>query len=489
MTLHRGNPRVAGLVALAVMAVVALAAVAVNASFGLPGDLSLGLPPARDYTLRAAFADTNGLVKGASVEVAGVPVGQVTDVRASGRQAIVGMRIDHRYAPLHGGTIARIRYSTLLAQKYVELSPAAGTPPLRDGATIPSDQTITPVDFDQFLSTLDPQTRQQAQVLVQQLGGGVEGRGATLNLLLDEVSSLAGDSRAGLGTLDRHDADLSSITANLAVTSQRLAVSRQQLGDLVANTAAVAGTLSANDRSLDDLLVRLAGTSRSLDQTLNGNERNLHDTVTSLDPLLAGVNANLATTYPYLHGSQASLRDSFNLLIPEIGSAIAQRDAGGNFLRQYVVLDPCYDVRSTTPANPATGAGCLANVSLSGPTAAPPGSHAPPAPPPTPRAPAPSQSAGVGGPTPKPTSCPSPILNLPPLPTLPPLPLPLPSIPPIICPSPPPCVPGQPAPTPTPSPSPSPTPSGCPSLIGGLTGAVPNPTPMPSAASALLGLP
>ncbi|HEY7202477.1 MAG TPA: MCE family protein [Candidatus Dormibacteraeota bacterium] len=476
MTLYRGNPRVAGLVALAGIALLIVIAFAIGSSFGLPGNWHPGLPPARDYTLRAAFADANGLSKGASVQVAGDPVGQVTDVGAAGRHAVVGMRIDHRYAPMHRGTIARIRYSTLLAQKYVELSPAAGSPSLADGATIPSDQTVTPVDFDQFLSTLDPETRRQAQVLVQQLGGGVEGRGETVNLLLDQLSGLAGESRAGLGTLDAHDADLSSITANLATTSARLAESRQQLGDLIANTASVAGTLSDNDRSLDDLLVHLAATSRDVDQTLDGNEGNLHDTVTQLDPLLSGLNSNLATTYPYLHGSQPELKAAFDALIPSIGSAIAQRDAGGNYLRQYIVLDTCYDQRSGVKANPATGAGCIANVSLGGP-APPSGSHAPPAPPPNT---APAPAAGAGRPTPRPTPCPSPLVALPPVT----LPSPLPAV---TCPTPPPCAPPSPAPPPRPSPTPSPSPSPCTSVLGGVTQGLP--LPLPSAIGALLGLP
>jgi len=473
MTVYRGNPSLAGLLALVGMAALTLVAVGINVSFGLPGNLHLGIPPTRDYTLRASFADANALLKGASVEVAGNPIGQVTNVTAGDRHSVVGMRIEHRYAPLHQGTIARIRYSTLLAQKYVELSPAAGTALLPDGAMIPSDQTITPVDFDQFLSTLDPETRRQAQVLVQQLGGGVEGRGETLNLLLDEVSGLAGESRAGLATLDRHDSDLSSITTNLSVASQRLADSRQQLGDLVASTAEVAGTLSANDRSLDDLLIRLARTGEAVDQTLHGNEGNLHDTVTTLDPFLTGLNSNLVTTYPYLHGSQAELRDAFNALIPYIGSAIAQRDAGGNYLRQYVVLDTCYDQLSTRPANPTTGSGCLA--SLGGPAA--------PSPPPA----APAQSktaappAGAGKPNVKPTPCPSPQVSIPPVP----VPLPSPPVP-LLCPSPLPCLPlGQ--PTPTPAPVPSPTPSGCPCVPGVTPPGLPS--PLPGAISALLGIP
>jgi len=476
MRLYHGDPRLAGLLAIAAMAVVALVAVGINASFGLPGNLSLGLPPARDYTVRAAFADANGLSRGAGVQVAGDPIGQVTEVRASGRRAVVGMRIEHRYAPLHRGTVARIRYSTLLAQKYVELSPAAGTPALADGSTIPSDQTITPVDFDQFLSTLDPETRRQAQVLVQQLGGGVQGRGETLNVLLDQLSGLAGESRAGLSTLDRHDGDLSTITADLAVTSRRLAESRAHLGDLIANSASVAGTLSENDRSLDDLLVHLARTSASVDQTLDGNEANLSDTVRTLDPFLVGLNRNLATTYPYLHGSQAELHDAFDVLLPSISSAIAQRDAGGNFLREYIVLDTCYAQRSATRADPSTGAGCLANVSLSGP-AAPPGSHAPPAAPPATA----RSGAGAGKPTstPKPTPCPSPVVAVSP----PPLPLPSP---PLICPSLPPCLPvGQATPTPAPSPTPTCAPAG--GLVGGVTQSLP--APLPSAVGALLGMP
>jgi virulence factor Mce-like protein len=481
MTLHRGNPLLAGLVALVVIGAVVLLAAGINTSFGLPGDYSLGFPPVKDYTLRAAFADANGLTKGAGVQVAGTPIGQVTSVGASGRQAIVGMRIDHRYAPLHTGTIARIRYSTLLAQKYVELSPSAGTKPLADGATIPSDQTVTPVDFDQFLSTLDPETRRQAQVLVQQLGGGVEGRGETLNLLLDQLSGLSGESQAGLNTLNAHTGDLGSITTSLAVTSRRLSDSRQQLGELIANTASVAGTLSANDRSLDDLLVHLARTSQDVDQTLDGNEGNLHDTVTTLDPLLVGLNANLATTYPYLHDNQAQLRAAFDQLLPSIGSAIAQRDASGNYLRQYIVIDTCVDQRSAARANPTTGTGCLGSVSLSGPAAAP-DPHAPPAAPPPTIPGVPGGSTGAGKPTPKPTPCPSPgILPLPSLPPLLPSPLPQP-----VCPSPPPCVP---LPTPAPSPSPSPTPSpGC-TPVTGAANNVTQPLPLPSAVGALLGLP
>lgn len=479
MRLTRGNPILAGMVLIAIVLASVLTAVAINQSFGLPGNLSLGLPPSRDATLRATFADANGLNRGASVVVAGAQVGQVTAVVPGGRQALVSMRIDHRFAPIHAGTVARIRYSTLLAQKFVELSPAAGTPALPDGATIPSDQTVTPVDFDQFLSALDPQTRRQAQVLVQQLGGGVAGRSATLNLLLDQLSGLTEESRGGLDTLDRHATDLDSITADLAIASRRLARSREQLGDLVDQTGRVSGTLAENDRTLDELLVHLGRTTTDLDQTLDGNERNLHDTVVTLDPFLVQLDTTLATTYPYLHAHNQDVKAAFDFLIPYIGSAIAQQDANGNFLREYIVLDTCFGQLSATRANPSTGQGCLLGVSTSG--QAPPGnSHDPGGAPPAAAPKAPSAAApkpGQGG-----TKCPAVLPTPPPLlPTLPPCPDLLACLPP---PSP------SPGATPTPTPSPSPSPAQCLGLDGLVHSLpLPLPLPLPSPLGGLLGLP
>ena len=260
MRIVKGNPMVAGIALIAGCLVVLLAAISINVNFGFPANLNLGWPPGFDYTLAAAFDDANGLAHGAEVVVAGSSVGQVTDVAPSGRQAVVTMRIDRSYAPMHKGTIARIRYGTLLAQKYVELTPVAGGATIPSGARIPSTSTITPVDFDQFLSTLDPQTRQQLQTIVQQAGGGVDGRSQAINSLLDNMGHLAVESRAGLSTFRNHDQDLGNITTNLATTSDRLALSHENLGNFIANTADVNGTLAANDQSLSGLILHLANT-------------------------------------------------------------------------------------------------------------------------------------------------------------------------------------------------------------------------------------
>src|SRR5439155_6790570 len=115
------------------------------------------------------------------------------------------------------------------------------------------------------------------------------------------------------------------------------------------------------------------------------------------------------------------------VLIPEIGSAISQQDANGNYLRQYLVMDNCVDSVNQTP-----------NASCGGPAA--PSVAAP-------------QLPGL------PSACPpTPPVKLPtptPIPTICPLPTPSPLLP---------CGP-SPSPSPTPKPSPAPSsPLVCPSI-------------------------
>jgi virulence factor Mce-like protein len=463
MRLTKGNPLVAGTALLAGCLAVVLAAVGINLNFGLPGNLNLGWPPGFDYRLSAAFDDANGLAKGADVVIAGAEVGQVTNVQPSGRQAVATMRIDRHYAPLHRGTIARIRYSTLLAQKYVELAPAAGTPDIPNGARIPSTSTITPVDFDQFLSTLDPQTRGDLQTLVQQAGGGVEGRQQAINALLDNLGNLAVESRAGLSTLHNHDADLGNITTNLDVTSRRLAQSRDNLGGLVENANVVNGTIASQDASMAGLIEHLANTMTDFDNTLNGEEGNFHQTVVTFDPFLMQLNGTLSYVSPYLHNNLGSLETGLNVLIPEIGSAIAEKDANGSYLRQYLIVDCRYD-SIQKDKNQSACPGAQSNSQSQPNPALPPASSQPKAP------------------GPIPSLCP----------TLPPPPaLPTPTLAPTLapCPSPlPPCLPapGRPAPTPIPTPSPG-TCSPGPGLINP-PGTPVLPLPEPSLPGVLTGL-
>lgn len=446
MRLTKGNPQRAATILITLTLALIATAVGINLSSGLPFNLSLSWPPSHDYTLSAAFQDAEGVYRGANVVIAGADVGQVTAVSIERDRALVTMRIGRQYGPLHAGTVAAIRYSTLLAQKYIELTPAAGTAPLPDRAVIPSDQTVTPVDFDQFLSSLDAPTRAQLQVLLQQLGGGVAGEEAVINALVDNLAGLSEQSPPTLDTIRLRDPQLASIIGNLVTVAGRLAQSHQQLGQLIQNFALVNQTLVRNDARLDDLLLHLANVSQDTSQTLRGNQGNLRQTIAGLDPFLVQLNPQLTTSAGYVTQGTPTWQAEATYLIPEVVSAIAQQDAGGHYLRQFVVINTCYDLVASRPAN---GSNCLVQA-ITG-LARPRSGRA--------------KSVSAAGSQKKkkkkkPASCPTPTPSPPiPLPTVS-LPIPLPSVT-----------------LPIPLPLPTPTPTNCPKPKRPKR---PHPTPSPS---------
>jgi len=95
------------------------------------------LGSADDLVLQARFTDTGGLNKGNNVRIAGVNVGAVASVELHSEQfvAIVTLRIDGDLE-LYDDTIASIRTSGLIGDKFVSLSPGGSGIPLESGDII-----------------------------------------------------------------------------------------------------------------------------------------------------------------------------------------------------------------------------------------------------------------------------------------------------------------------------------------------------------------
>ena len=431
----------AGVYTLATLLLLGVLAVTINLSFGLPFNLSL-FPPGQDYSVKAAFTDANGVSRGADVVINGHTVGQVSGVDLSGNRAVVTMRVSPHYAPLHQFTTARIRYSTLLAQKYIEITPVNGGAEIASGGTIRSDNTLSPVDFDQFLSALDPETRARLQTLIQQAGSGLDGQQLTINDLLTQLNGLSQESVAPLSTFHQHSADLDRIIANLAIVSNRLAQSHQQLGDLVGSMSDVTGTLAEKDTALASLITHLGNVMGDFNATLAGNEKNFHTTIVTLDPLMSQLNGTLTLVYSDSQMMIGQINVNNKVLQPQLVSATSQRDGEGNILRQFFVVYPACDP-SPTPIPQSSGSCQHGSASSAAPAAVT-----------VPSLPGvPTLQLPQCLPTPSPPKLPSPTLS----------PLPCPSI---KLPTPSPTAPCVPLPTPPKLPTPSPSHSLCPSLPG-----------------------
>jgi phospholipid/cholesterol/gamma-HCH transport system substrate-binding protein len=102
------------------------------------------------YTVNARFANTGGLTAGCSVLIAGVPIGRVHRVTLnSSFAAIVEMRLDQD-VHLPTDSIASIRTTGLIGDKFVSISPGSDSALIPPGGTI--IDTESAIDLESLIS-------------------------------------------------------------------------------------------------------------------------------------------------------------------------------------------------------------------------------------------------------------------------------------------------------------------------------------------------
>ena len=103
------------------------------------------------YPLYARFESISGLKAGASVEMAGVQVGQVEAISLDleSRMALVGVKIQNG-VPLKEDVIASITTAGLIGDKYINLSPGGSDNILKSGGTI--TETESAVNLEALIS-------------------------------------------------------------------------------------------------------------------------------------------------------------------------------------------------------------------------------------------------------------------------------------------------------------------------------------------------
>ncbi|MBV8226740.1 MAG: outer membrane lipid asymmetry maintenance protein MlaD [Verrucomicrobia bacterium] len=102
------------------------------------------------YSVTARFTNVGGLKPGSQVFVAGVPVGRVEAINLdSNYAAIVRMKLRHS-VQLPSDTIASIKTSGLIGDKFVALSPGSDSENLAPGTQI--TDTESAVDLESLIS-------------------------------------------------------------------------------------------------------------------------------------------------------------------------------------------------------------------------------------------------------------------------------------------------------------------------------------------------
>lgn len=249
-------------------------------------------------TYKLTFETAGQLVNDNSVTVGGRRVGKITDIRLTeNNQAVVTVEIEEPYAPLHEGSSATIRATSLsgVANRYIALTPGPkGAPEIPVGSTLPVENTTTIVDLDQLFNTLDPKTTEGLTKLIRGFGTWYAGRGKDANRA---APYLAPALRATTGFVEDLNADQPALRAMVRNTSSvmgTLAAKGPVLTDLVSNSNTTLGAIAAENQSLAEALDYLPQTLRRANTTFV-NLRYALDDVDQLVAATAPVTEDLDT--------------------------------------------------------------------------------------------------------------------------------------------------------------------------------------------------
>ncbi len=103
----------------------------------------------RGYVVYADFPTVGGLQSGASVEIAGVPIGRVQTITLKDYQARVALRIDDG-VKLQDDAIVSIKTKGLIGEKFVQISPGGSDKIVGAGGRL--REVEAPVDLEELIS-------------------------------------------------------------------------------------------------------------------------------------------------------------------------------------------------------------------------------------------------------------------------------------------------------------------------------------------------
>jgi phospholipid/cholesterol/gamma-HCH transport system substrate-binding protein len=325
------------------------------------------------FELRATFRNANNLQLKSPVRIAGVTVGQVTDIeKKSGSSAsVVTMSLNDEALPIHKDAQAKIRPRIFLEGNFfVDLKPGSPeAPTIGSGDQLPITQTFAPVQIDQILSSLQYSDRANLQRLLQGYGDALNGKprpgedrladpstkgqtaAQSLNDSLDRaVPALRGASIVNEAFLGEEPHDLSRLIRSTGQTAEILAGHEDSLKNLITNFNTTTAAFADQATALQTSIRLLPGVLTSADSALLHLNQAFPPLRAFSKEILPGVKetpATVAASFPWIAQarplvSQAELGGLVNDLRPTVASLAAATDASVQLFPKVNLVSRCF---------------------------------------------------------------------------------------------------------------------------------------------------
>jgi ABC-type transporter Mla subunit MlaD len=317
------------------------------------------------HTMQFEVADATGVVPGrGEVRFEGIEAGLITGEKFSHGHAVLTASVADKFGPVYRNASAEVRPNTPLQDMYLDIvnrgTRTAGT--AGSNYVVPISQTESPVNLADVLDAFQPDVRSHMYELIDQLGNGLQDRGAALRQAFVDLEPFVQVA----GNVSRQLAVRSTLTKqvvhNTSALSALLASRSTQIRQLVSTGTATLRALSTEGgeplratiaqlpptfavlaptlRTIDALLPSLNGAIGHLEpvaDVLPSGLKNLRALAVSADPAVRRLRVPVAKLVPLadqLHPFAGRLSGTLTALSPQIADVNALTLAGSECTKQ-----------------------------------------------------------------------------------------------------------------------------------------------------------
>jgi phospholipid/cholesterol/gamma-HCH transport system substrate-binding protein len=266
-------------------------------------------------TYKAQFTTAQSVTpgQGQTVDIAGVPVGEISNVELVDGRAVVTMKIRHKYAKVHRDAFALLRPKTGLNDMIIALNPGTrGTPMLKHDGVIPISDTLPNVNPDEVLSALDADTRDYLKLLLNAGGQGLRGEGRNLSAVFRRFDPTARDLRKVTAMVAQRQRNLARVVHNFAALSAALGAKDDQITQFVDSSNAVFRSFANQQDNVRQTIALLPGALSATRGALVRTDalaRQLGPALQALRPGARALGPTLRQVRPFVTGTVAPIRD------------------------------------------------------------------------------------------------------------------------------------------------------------------------------------
>lgn len=263
------------------------------------------------YVVYVKANDAGGILKNYNAKVGEVAAGKVTDITLDKQDhAVLKVEMDNGGAPIGQGASAAIRPVNLLGEKYISIDPGDLSKPLPSGSTIEPDKTTTPVELDDALNVLDPDTRAGLRILINEAGIALAGRGADFNETLTQLPPALDAAKRVVSEVNQENVKLRSAITQGDRVLQTITPKSDDFADMIASAANALQTAAqrreALGRTVQTAPAALAALKNTL-VTLQGASSQLSPAADDLTRAAPQLNTTLQRLPQFTKDAQGAL--------------------------------------------------------------------------------------------------------------------------------------------------------------------------------------